>query len=135
MDQFSDCPCAGGTLDRLIQPAILVVLTKGPLHGYRLAERISALPGFVGHKPDVSGVYRLLKLMEGKGLVQAAWDTSSGGPAKRLYQLTADGKACLHRWIKTLEQYRQGIGALLRTARSADRVKSSAARSTTGVAQ
>lgn len=43
---LTDCPCKGGTLDRLIQPAILAVLAEGPLHGYRLAARISEIPGF-----------------------------------------------------------------------------------------
>ena len=78
------CPCEGGTLDRLIQPAILVVLADGPLHGYGLTERIAALPGFSGNKPDVSGVYRFLKTMEGKGLVESSWDFAERGPARQV---------------------------------------------------
>ena len=58
MSDLVTCPCDGKTLDRLIQPAILVVLADGPLHGYRLVERIGKLPGFSGQKPDASGVYR-----------------------------------------------------------------------------
>jgi hypothetical protein len=30
---LNGCPCTGGTLDRLVQPAILVVLAEGPLGG------------------------------------------------------------------------------------------------------
>jgi DNA-binding PadR family transcriptional regulator len=85
MSELVACPCDGGTLDRLIQPAILVVLADGPLHGYRLAERISELPGFAGQRPDASGVYRFLKVMEGKGLVCSSWDISGSGPAKKAY--------------------------------------------------
>ena len=33
------------TLDKLVQPAILAALTKGPIHGYRLAERIYEMMG------------------------------------------------------------------------------------------
>ena len=95
MSEFVACPCQGGTLDRLIQPAILVVLAGGPLHGYRLVERIGALPGFAGQKPDASGVYRFLKAMEGRELVASAWDVSASGPAKKSYQITPAGQQCL----------------------------------------
>ena len=124
MSKFVTCPCEGGTLDRLIQPAILVVLASGPLHGYRLVDRISKLPGFTGQKPDASGVYRFLKVMERKGLVASSWDTSESGPAKKSYQITPAGRKCLHRWIGTLENYRRRISGLLGAARKADHIAS-----------
>src|SRR5574340_1763971 len=62
------CPCAGATLDKLIQPAILSVLADGPMHGYRLAEWIGKTPMFGGRRPDVSGVYRFLIAMQRRGL-------------------------------------------------------------------
>jgi DNA-binding PadR family transcriptional regulator len=114
---FGECPCAGGTLDKLIQPAILVVLTDGPLHGYRLAERIGKMSAFRGHKPDTSGVYRFLKSMERGGLVASSWDTSQSGPARKSYEITPAGECCLGQWIKTLETYRKGISLLVRSAR------------------
>lgn len=113
------CPCAGGTLDKLIQPAILVILAEGPLHGYRLVERLGAMRMLAGHKPDASGVYRFLKGMEGKQLVRSTWDTSGTGPAKRVFQMTASGRSCLRAWIATLESYRDGINSLLKAARKA----------------
>jgi DNA-binding PadR family transcriptional regulator len=113
------CSCAGGTLDKLIQPAILAVLADGPVHGYALAERIGALPAFAGDKPDVSGVYRCLKAMQRKGLVHSSWNLSLSGPAKKNYQITAAGRQCLRCWVGTLQQYRQTITALLNTARRA----------------
>lgn len=119
MPDLTDCPCTGGTLDRLIQPAILVILAEGPSHGYRIAERIGQMPNFWGHKPDVSGVYRFLKAMEQKELVISSWDTSDGGPAKKCYELTSNGQQCLREWINTLEHHRKQIGALLRAARKA----------------
>jgi PadR family transcriptional regulator, regulatory protein PadR len=113
------CPCAGGTLDKLIQPAILVVLSEGPLHGYRLAERIGLMPLLGGQKPDASGVYRFLKGMEHNGLVVSSWDTSESGPAKKAYQITPAGENCLRQWVNTLKQYRDGITTLLRAAKKA----------------
>jgi len=119
-----DCPCAGMTLDKLIQPAILAVLAKGPLHGYALAERIGAMSGLAVEKPDVSGVYRFLKTMQSKGLVVSAWDVSAAGPAKKTYHITPQGRRCLRRWVRTLEEYRNGITSLLNTARRAVRKSS-----------
>ena len=112
-----NCPCTGGTLDRLIQPAILVVLSDGPLHGYRVAERMGEMPSFAGQKPDVSGIYRSLKSMERKELVIGSWDLSESGPAKKCYEITPAGRQCLREWITTLEGYRKGISDLLRAAR------------------
>jgi DNA-binding PadR family transcriptional regulator len=118
-DNLKACPCVGETLDKLVQPAILAILAQGPMHGYRLVERLGAMPSFDGRKPDASGVYRVLKVMERRGLVVFAWDASQAGPAKRTYQITPGGQQCLGSWVRTLEQYRNRITSLLNTARSA----------------
>jgi DNA-binding PadR family transcriptional regulator len=115
----SDCPCTGGTLDKLVQPAILVALTEGPIHGYRLAERINKMVGLFGDKPDVSGIYRFLKKMEATGLVVSTWEAGGKGHAKRLYAITATGRKCLARWTATLETYLRAIGTLLKEAKAA----------------
>ena len=119
MSTFSDCPCCGVTLDKLVQPAILAALTEGAIHGYRLAERINEMAGRGGEKPDVSGIYRFLKSMEAKGLVTSSWETWAQGHAKRLFAITADGRACLVRWTTTLETYRKMITSLLKAAKAA----------------
>jgi DNA-binding PadR family transcriptional regulator len=117
--ELADCPCAGSTLDKLVQPAILIILSEGPLHGYGVVERIGKTPMLGGKKPDGSGVYRFLKAMENKGLVVSSWDTSHSGPAKRTYEITPSGECCLRIWAKTLETYRDDINFLLRAARKA----------------
>jgi len=119
MKEFSNCPCSGATLDRLVQPAILAALTEGPIHGYRLAERISEMAGPFGDKPDVSGIYRFLKKMQAAGLVTSSWETGGQGHAKRLFEITDDGRDCLTRWTTTLEIYLKEITALLREAKAA----------------
>jgi PadR family transcriptional regulator, regulatory protein PadR len=117
----SKCPCEGATLDRLIQPAILAVLTEGPLHGYRIAERIGKMPGYGAERPDLSGIYRFLKGMERHGLVSSDWDVSQSGPAKKSYRLTPEGRGCLKRWVTTLEEYRESVSGILKAARKASR--------------
>ncbi len=119
MTILSDCPCSGATLDKLVQPAILAALTEGPIHGYRLAERINEMVGMFGDKPDVSGIYRFLKKMEASGYVVSTWEVGEKGHGKRLYQITADGRACLARWTATLETYVEAISRLLSEAKAA----------------
>ncbi|MBM4032332.1 MAG: PadR family transcriptional regulator [Planctomycetes bacterium] len=116
---FDGCPCAGATLDKLLQPAVLTVLAREELHGYRIAERLAEMRPFHGQRPDVSGIYRSLRAMERRGLVVAAWDTSSCGPAKRLYTLTPGGRQCLERWVGTLGRYQEAVCGLLAAARRA----------------
>jgi PadR family transcriptional regulator, regulatory protein PadR len=113
------CPCSGGTLDKLVQPAILAVLSRGPSHGYQIAVEIGKMQNSEGEQPDTSGIYRFLKNMEAKGLVVSSWDTPATGHAKRLFDITTDGRACLDHWVGTLEHYRAAIASLLKTAKAA----------------
>lgn len=119
MRTFADCPCTGATLDRLVQPAILAVLTEGPIHGYRLAERINEMAGRARDEPDVSGIYRFLKKMQTAGLVTSSWEAGAKGHARRLYEITSAGRSCLAHWTTTLEAYREMVTALLGAARAA----------------
>jgi DNA-binding PadR family transcriptional regulator len=119
MPAISDCPCSGGTLDKLVQPAILAALADEPIHGYRLAERIDAITGHSGEAPDVSGIYRSLKKMEASGLVTSTWEAGATGHAKRLFAITPQGRACLARWTTTLETYLAAVSNLLREAKAA----------------
>ena len=119
MLDFPGCPCSGGTLDKLIQPAILAMLADEPAHGYRIAEQIGEIPNFLGEKPDVSGIYRSLKSMASKGLVVSSWETPGQGHAKRLYEITSAGEKCLAQWAETLESYLVAIAGLSEVVRAA----------------
>ena len=116
---FTECPCVGATLDKLLQPAVLAILAKESMHGYELAKRIGDIPDFLSSPPDVSGVYRILKNLEARGMVVAGWDVCETGRPKRLYTITEDGRHCLELWYDTLLNYRLTIDSLLKTTRSA----------------
>jgi DNA-binding PadR family transcriptional regulator len=120
---FSQCPCVGATLDRLVQPAMLAILTKEPLHGYELARKIGNIPHFLDDAPDMSGIYRMLKLLETRGMVTSDWDISEGGRPKRIFAITDDGRQCLENWVTTLQNYHKTIGSLLKTTQKAVRVE------------
>jgi len=127
---FDQCPCVGATLDKLVQPAMLAILAKGPLHGYELAKKIGEIPHFLKEAPDVSGVYRMLKTLETRGMVTSEWEigsdatrnsgsdatrsSSQGGRPKRLFTITEAGLQCLAHWNQTLHSYHKAIGSLLK---------------------
>ena len=119
MMDFDACSCSGRTLTRLIRPALMAAVAGGPVHGYRIARRLEQMPMFAEHPPDHAGIYRMLKAMEAEGLLTSTWDVDNGGPAKRRYELTGRGRACLGRWVQTLRQHQQAVGDLLEFASAA----------------
>jgi len=110
---FSQCSCSGKSLARLVRPAVMAILAREPAHGYRIAQHLQELAMFKDQSPDPTGIYRLLKDMEDEGLMVSNWDLTDSGPAKRRYALTKTGRACLSRWVRTLEDYGRAIAELL----------------------
>ena len=119
MKDLDQCPCSGTTLSKLIQPGILTILARGPLHGYRIVERLTHLRILRGSRPDATGVYRALRAMQKRKLVVSSWDVSEPGPALHLYELTDLGSACLRRWVRTLHEYRESVRQLLGAVKAA----------------
>lgn len=117
LPDFRRCPCTGGTLAKLVHPAVLTILADGPLHGYRIVEHMATMPVTGGNRPNPTGVYRVLQALEKEGYVTSMWDLSDRGPARKSYRLTRAGTQCLSRWIETLDDYRRAIGKLLSEAR------------------
>ena len=117
--EFADCPCSGKTLARLVQPAIMTVLADAPIHGYLISQRVAELKMFDSAPPDPTGIYRVLKSMELRGLVASTWDLSNSGPARRQYELTDAGRSCLSQWVCTLRSYQAAIHELLKATQLA----------------
>ena len=91
----------------------MAVLAEQPVHGYLIIQRLSGMDMFRCQAPDPTGVYRVLRSMEEGGLVVSTWDFGDSGPAKRRFELTADGRTCFARWTQTIEQYSLAINDLL----------------------
>ena len=93
----------GGSPKNLMIPFLLLSLRGGfGLHGYKLIQQLTQL-GF--SSIDQGNVYRLLRQLEKDSLVKSEWDTSSSGPAKRIYSITDAGLEYLDLWAESLEQY------------------------------
>src|ERR671932_2565238 len=82
---------------------ILLSLGEGNSYGYELMERAAAF-GFEAMNPGT--LYRTLRQMEKEGLCVSKWETSKGGPARRMYSITEAGGAYLDFWGEALEQDR-----------------------------
>ena len=92
----------GGGIRRFLEPCLLLLLHKGPSHGYEL---VSALEPFGMDDIAPGPVYRTLRELEAAGLIQSEWDTeSSAGPARRVYRLTQDGHHHLADWVESLRE-------------------------------
>jgi PadR family transcriptional regulator PadR len=72
-----------------LRPCLLLLLHERPAHGYDLRERLRPL-GF--SRDDPGRLYRALRALEGAGLVRSTWQSSTGGPDRRMYELTRAGE-------------------------------------------
>jgi len=79
-----------------IQTIILAVLETGSLHGYGIAKEIERRSDDALAFGEGT-IYPALKALEREGLIVGTWNTSSGGPAKKLYSLTEPGTRELDR--------------------------------------
>ena len=102
-----------GKKDRFMQPSILLGLYAKPSYGYELIQNIQRF-GFVEGLAPPGMIYRHLRQMEEDGLVSSQWETVGVGPAKRIYQLTDDGKQMLGIWIEYIEQQVRNLNELIR---------------------
>ncbi|MEG6593187.1 helix-turn-helix transcriptional regulator, partial [Desulfovibrio sp. 1188_IL3213] len=119
MDMFADCPCSGSTLQRFVQPLVMSLLARGPLHGYVLMQRLGAMPLWGASPPDQAGIYRLLRLMESKQLL-ASHEEDGVTRGRRVFTLTEHGRACLARWEGTLHEHLRTVGDVLGQVREAN---------------
>ena len=84
-------------------PDVLLSLLREPMAGTDL---IRLFKSSIQHfwKTDLSQIYRALENLESKGFVQSCSVPSVRGPARRVYQLTDDGRTRLLEWIATEPQ-------------------------------
>jgi len=106
------CRCGGVQTGRFLQPCLLLLLHRHSTHGYELMQSLDEF-GFMDSEIDPGTVYRHLRKLEEEGLVNSSWDTEKGGPAKRLYKLTAEGEELLHAWAVTIKSNIQRLEKFL----------------------
>ena len=69
---------------------ILSVLAVAPRHGYGISQALVA----AGLQPIKGAqLYPALVRLEDEGAIAATWEQSESGPARKVYELTAAGRA------------------------------------------
>jgi PadR family transcriptional regulator PadR len=85
-----------------LTPVALVVLREQPSHGYELMDRLEE---FEFEQINPGTLYGTLRKMEKEGLCKSEWETSSSGPARRVYSIANDGEAYLASWTEECKRY------------------------------
>jgi poly-beta-hydroxybutyrate-responsive repressor len=109
-----------GKRERYIQPSILLSLYLRNSYGYELIQKIQAF-GFIEGEAPPGMIYRHLRQLEEDGLVRSEWETEGSGPAKRIYQITEDGKQILAVWVGYMEGQAEKINKFVEQFRKADK--------------
>jgi len=92
-------------------PVLLLMLREWSSYGYELMEKMATF-GLNAMNPGT--FYRTLRQMEKDGMVSSCWDTSEGGPARRMYSITEVGEAYLKYWAESLNQYQKMMETFFR---------------------
>ena len=84
MSKLDSCPCTGMNLPRYVQPVLLALLAREPMYGYSLIQTMSDLNLFSGNTPDVTGIYRKLRVHNTEGLLNVLSQLESNERSKLL---------------------------------------------------
>jgi len=107
------CSCKSGRISRFLIPAILLLLSEKPSHGYELTEKYTEF-GFTEAGSDPGAIYRTLKLLDSEGFIRSKWDTDDPGPAKKIYRITDEGSELLSSWARELKERKKTLGLFLK---------------------
>jgi PadR family transcriptional regulator PadR len=86
----------------ILEVCILNALEEGERYGYELVKSLTAIPGL---GVTEGTIYPLLSRLRVQGLVETHLEESSGGPARKYYSLTPEGKkaaALMNEYLKML---------------------------------
>jgi PadR family transcriptional regulator PadR len=112
MTSFNDAPdLLPGTLDLLI----LKALTRGPMHGYAIAEHLRSVSDDVLQVGE-SSLYPALQRLLLNGWVKAEWGASENNRRARYYTLTAAGRKQLRVERQEFDRLIGAIQKVLQTA-------------------
>jgi PadR family transcriptional regulator PadR len=100
-----------GALDLLV----LKILSRGPLHGYGVTDRVKRLSREVLVVEEGS-LYPALHRMERDGLISAEWRTTDKGRRAKYYRLAPKGRKRLAREEKAWAEVTGAVARVLRFA-------------------
>lgn len=98
-----------GTLDLIVLKALE---TRGPLHGFGLAERIHQVSGEL-LTVNQGTLYASFARLEQGGCIRSEWGTTENGRKARYYSITAAGRRRLASEARDWERTAEFIGRVL----------------------
>ena len=98
-------------IERFGEPALLLLLSERPAHGYDLVEQLPELTG--ERRIDMGNLYRVLRALEEDGIVTSEWRDDAAGPTKRIYALTEEGRGLLDGWAEALRANQELVSSFL----------------------
>ena len=91
---------------------VLDVLSVAPRHGYAISQALES----AGLQPIRGAqLYPALVRLEDEGAVLAQWEQSGSGPARKVYELTEDGRAQRTRLHAQWDDFGRAAAALAET--------------------
>lgn len=101
-----------GRLRGFIEPCAVLLIAERESHGYDLLTRLSQF-GIEAESVDPGTLYRTLRRLERAGILHSKWSTEGVGPARRIYQVTAEGLDFLRAWRQSLLDIRGNLDGFL----------------------
>ena len=102
-----------GKQERYIQPSLLLGLLHKPSYGYELIQDIQRY-GFVEGNAPPGMIYRHLRQLEEDGWVSSRWETQGTGPAKRMYDITNEGREFLAVWVNYMKRQAKNLNDFIK---------------------
>ncbi len=99
-------------IEKFLEVCLLLLLLDRAGYGYGLIEQLVPF-GFSQDQLNVSTLYRTLRKMESAGTVISDWEKGDQGPKRRVYEITAQGKAELHQWVRVMKARKARIEQLI----------------------
>jgi DNA-binding PadR family transcriptional regulator len=84
---------------RVVQEVLLALLAKEASHGYELRARLQLALGPLAAALNAGQVYVTLNRLEKAGLVRSVRVGQTAGPNRKVYELTAAGRARVMEWL------------------------------------
>lgn len=100
----------------MLRAHLLALLKNWSGYGYELANKLEEA-GYGGYNSGT--LYRTLRQMEKTGLISSMWDTSSDGPARRIYSLTKTGSLFLNNWFTLIDMHKATLNSFMKMAENA----------------
>ncbi len=98
-----------GTLDLLV----LKSLSAGPMHGYRIAQKIHSLSDEV-LRIEEGSLYPALYRMEQKGLIESEWGLTDNNRQAKFYRLTRKGRREMEEEEESWARLSAAVGRVLK---------------------